>query len=168
MSNLQNLQEQFSQELDRLSDDGGNLLAGRLFSLLLFSSKPLSLQEMADQLEVTKAAVSIRIRELEAGGLSVKKSKISDRRDYYYIAEDFSLIIAETFLAKMKRFLASTESILENWPEESEILEDQIESYHAAKKRMMDLELIYQLIFQRLEGIEDEWKSKRNNTNKQK
>lgn len=33
---------------------------------------------------------------------------------------------------------------------------------------MMDLHLIYQLIFQRLEGIEDEWKSKRNNTDEQK
>ncbi|UZM97910.1 HTH domain-containing protein [Lysinibacillus sp. MHQ-1] len=39
----------------------------------MFSSKPLSLQEMANQLEVTKAAVSIRIRDLEASGLSVKK-----------------------------------------------------------------------------------------------
>ena len=163
MSNHQNLQEQFSQELEKLSDGGGNLLAERLFSLLLFSSKPLSLQEMADQLEVTKAAVSIRIRELEAGGLAVKKSKISDRRDYYYIAENFSLVMAESFLAKMKRFLSSTDSILEKWPEELEISEDQKENYHVAKKRMMDFQLIYQLIFQRLEGVEDEWKSKRNN-----
>lgn len=161
MSNLQNLQNQFSYELEKLSADGGNLLAARLFTLLLFSSKPLSLQEMADQLEVTKAAVSIRIRDLEAGGLSVKKSKISDRRDYYYVADDNSLVMAETILARMKQFLLGTESILANWPEESEIQEDQLEDYHVAKKRIQDFHLIYQLVFQRIDGIEDEWRSKR-------
>ena len=161
MSNLQNLQEQFSQELEKLSADGGNLLAARLFTALLFSSKPLSLQEMANQLGVTKAAVSIRIRDLEAGGLSVKKSKISDRKDYYYVAEDNSLIMAQTLLTKMKQFLSGTESILENWPEESDIQEDQFDDYHVAKKRIQDFHLIYQLAFQRIEGIEDEWRSKR-------
>ncbi|OXS72229.1 hypothetical protein B1B04_17185 [Lysinibacillus sp. KCTC 33748] len=161
MSNLHNLQEQFSQELEKLSADGGNLLAARLFTALLFSSKPLSLQEMANQLGVTKAAVSIRIRDLEAGGLSVKKSKISDRKDYYYVAEDNSLIMAQTLLTKMKQFLSGTESILENWPEESDIQEDQLDDYHVAKKRIQDFHLIYQLAFQRIEGIEDEWRSKR-------
>lgn len=162
---LQKLQDQFSYELVKLSADGGNLLAARLFTLLLFSSKPLSLQEMANQLEVTKAAVSIRIRDLEASGLSVKQSKISDRKDYYYIAEDNSLVMAETLLAKMKQFLLGTENILENWPGEAEIQEDHLDDYLIAKKRIQDFHLIYQLVFQRIEGIEEEWRSKRNSTN---
>lgn len=69
--------------------------------------------------------------------------------------------MAETLLAKMKQFLTGTESILENWPEESDIHEDQLEDYHVAKKRIQDFHLIYQLVFQRIEGIEDEWRSKR-------
>ncbi|MDQ0174882.1 GbsR/MarR family transcriptional regulator [Bacillus chungangensis] len=161
MSDLQKLQDQFSQEMDRLSDDGGSLITGRLFSLLLFSPKPLSLQEMADQLGVTKAAVSIRIRELEKSGLSMKISRISDRRDYYQVANNFSLVLMKTFLAKMNQFLSCTQRILQDWPKESSISEDQIETYHVSKKRLEDFRLIYELFFQRLAGIDKEWELKR-------
>lgn len=161
MFDLDQLQKQFSQEIERLNDEGGSILTGRLFSLLMFSPKPLSLQEMADQLGVTKAAVSIRVKELESSGLTVKMSNVSDRRDYHYIADDFGLVLMETFLAKMNQFAASAERILIHWPDEEDVSEDQLETYHIAKKRMKDYRLIYDLVSKRLEGIGEEWMEKR-------
>ncbi|RAL26275.1 GbsR/MarR family transcriptional regulator [Thermoflavimicrobium daqui] len=161
MSNLQKLQAKFNHEMDQISDDRSSLLTNRLFSLLLFSIKPLSLQEMADKLEVSKAAVSVRIRELEKAGMCIKTSKISDRRDYYQIAHDYSFFLMGGFLEKMNRFLKGMEELLQEWPDESEISEEQIDVSHIAKQRVMEFKLFSDILLQRLQGFDEEWEEKR-------
>lgn len=59
---------------------------GRLFGLLLVAEEPLSLDQMAERLHVSKASVSTNARACEQLGLARQVGVRGDRRDYYEIA----------------------------------------------------------------------------------
>lgn len=69
--------------------DGLSRIAGRLFGALLLESEPRSLDELADQLGVSKASVSTEARRLLARGVAERIGKPGDRRDYYALTSDF-------------------------------------------------------------------------------
>jgi len=69
--------------------DGFSRIAGRLFGALLFSEAPRSLDELAEQLGVSKASVSTEARRLLDRGVAERIGKPGDRRDYYALAPDF-------------------------------------------------------------------------------
>jgi hypothetical protein len=59
---------------------------GRLFGLLMVADRPLSLDEMVDRLDVSKASVSTNARDCEELGLARRVGVRGDRRDFYEIA----------------------------------------------------------------------------------
>jgi predicted transcriptional regulator len=69
--------------------DGLSRIAGRLVGALLFESEPRSLDDLADQLGVSKASVSTEARRLVERGVAERVGKPGDRRDYYILASDF-------------------------------------------------------------------------------
>lgn len=141
--------------------DGYSPLVGRIFSLLLFAPEPIGLQEMADQLGVTKAAVSVQVRTLEKCGLCFKLARNSDRKDYYYIADEFSLTVVQTAMQKMKIVLVGIEETLRRFPHEEQIDAGEVPSYKAGKRRFREMQALYQAMFDRLGGLEETWKNKR-------
>jgi len=62
---------------------GSTRTHGRLMALLLVSDKPLSLNEMADLLRVSKASLSTNARAAVQIGMARRVSLPGDRRDYY-------------------------------------------------------------------------------------
>lgn len=72
--------EQMGLTLDR---GGGTRTLGRLLGLLLVAEEPLSLDDMATLLQVSKASVSTNARRCQDVGLAHRVSKPGDRRDYY-------------------------------------------------------------------------------------
>jgi DNA-binding transcriptional regulator GbsR (MarR family) len=60
----------------------------RLFALLLVADSPLSLDEMAGLLHVSKASVSTNIRLCEQFGLAQRVTVLRDRRHHYEILPD--------------------------------------------------------------------------------
>src|SRR5437773_2642922 len=87
-----------------LETDGMPRVAGRLFGLLLVSAEPRSLDELAKQLGLSKASISINARLLEEKGLVERVGRQADRRDYYRIAEDILERTLEQRSAKIRRF----------------------------------------------------------------
>jgi DNA-binding transcriptional regulator GbsR (MarR family) len=69
--------------------DGLSRIAGRLFGALLLDSEPRSLDELAEQLGVSKASVSTEARRLLDRGVAERIGKLGDRRDYYALTPDF-------------------------------------------------------------------------------
>jgi DNA-binding transcriptional regulator GbsR (MarR family) len=67
---------------------GASPTFGRLFSLLLLADRPLSLEEMAEELHVSKASVSTNIRLSEQMGLVQRVTVLRDRRHFYEILPD--------------------------------------------------------------------------------
>jgi len=63
-------------------------IGGRIMGLLMLDDKPLSLDDIAGLLSVSRASVSTNLRMTEMSGMAVKVSRPGDRRDYYVGVED--------------------------------------------------------------------------------
>src|SRR3982751_5868113 len=92
--------------------EGFSPLVGKIFAYLLFAPEPVSLQEMAENLSVTKAAISVQVRTLEKHMMCHKLPTSSNRKDYYYISDDFSLTAVKNSIMKIKRVRQQIESTL--------------------------------------------------------
>ena len=91
-------------------NDGLPRIAGRIYGLILITEEPLSLDEIADSLGVSKASVSTDTRLLERMGFVERVSKPGDRKDYYQHTErSFERAIAERI-----RRMHELESLIES------------------------------------------------------
>lgn len=76
---------------------------GQVFALLYLSPKPLCLDEIAEELGVSKASVSTTVRQLE-GWSAVKHVWVkSDRRDFYEAETDFKAMLRQGVLATLRK-----------------------------------------------------------------
>ena len=72
----------------QFEEDGVPRIAGRLFGFLMLQDEPCSLDEVADQLQVSKGSASSNARLLEQLGIAERVTRAGDRRDYYQISPD--------------------------------------------------------------------------------
>lgn len=68
-----------------LEADGLARSAGRIFGYLLICETPRSLDELADELQISKASASTNARLLEQHALVERIGSLGDRRDFYRI-----------------------------------------------------------------------------------
>lgn len=69
-------------------NEGVPRIGGRILGLLLASEKPLSAEQMAVRLRVSRASISTNIRMLTASGLVEKMSFLDHRNTFYAITGD--------------------------------------------------------------------------------
>jgi DNA-binding transcriptional regulator GbsR (MarR family) len=94
--------EQFVERMGLFfEDDGHPRIAGRMFGFMLLSPEPCSLDDLAEQLQVSKASVSTNARLLEAWGAVERVARPGDRRDYYQTAEDMPVRMLERRLERI-------------------------------------------------------------------
>ena len=80
-------------------------ILGQLYALLYLSPRPICLDEIVDELKVSKASVSTTVRQLERW-TAVKRVWIrGDRRDYYEAETDFNLLLKHGVLATLRKKL---------------------------------------------------------------
>jgi DNA-binding transcriptional regulator GbsR (MarR family) len=98
---------------------GFSRIAGQLEGLLLFSNQPMSLDEMADRLEVSKGSVSTNIRLLERFKVVRKVYHKGARKNFYEIRGNISEIetevlstIAKDEIERTKRIMAKVKTDL--------------------------------------------------------
>jgi DNA-binding transcriptional regulator GbsR (MarR family) len=84
--------------------EGRSRVGGQLLGILLLADAPLSLDELAARLAVSKASVSINARELERHGVAIRVSFPGDRRDHYVIAPDLPANTMRERIASLRRF----------------------------------------------------------------
>ena len=78
-------------------------IIGQLYALLFFSPRPLSLDEMAEELSVSKGSVSTNIRELEKWGAVKQVWVKGSRKDFYEAEVDFMRILKNGVLPYLRR-----------------------------------------------------------------
>lgn len=85
---------------------------GRLYGVLFFADRPLGLEDIARELGVSKATVSVNIRILEGVG-SVRKVWLKgSRRDYYEAERDFARVLTETIKKKLEKEIEITSAAI--------------------------------------------------------
>ncbi|HEX3721753.1 MAG TPA: hypothetical protein VHV31_03125 [Nitrolancea sp.] len=89
-------------------------VAGRLLGLAMVVDRPLTLDDMASALSVSRASVSTNIRMIKAVGFVDQVTIARDRRDYYQFSTDpwearlrSQIVTAEMFGALARRGLAA-------------------------------------------------------------
>lgn len=89
---------------------GLNRLFGQMYTLLYLSETPQSLDDLAEQLGVSKASVSITARQLESWGAVRRVWKKGDRRDYYEAETDFRRLITGGLMESLNKKLDSAQN----------------------------------------------------------
>jgi DNA-binding transcriptional regulator GbsR (MarR family) len=90
-------------------------VAGLLEGLLLLSREPLSLDDMAERLEVSKASVSTNIRLLERWKAVRRVFNRGDRKNYYELRGDLWEIETEIVTTILKEELERFADHLARW-----------------------------------------------------
>ncbi|MCG3148390.1 MAG: hypothetical protein PCFJNLEI_01833 [Verrucomicrobiae bacterium] len=80
-------------------------MIGQMYALLYLSPRPMCLDEIAQELGISKASVSTTIRQLERW-TAVKSVWVKgDRRDFYEAETDFQAVLKHGLLATLRKKL---------------------------------------------------------------
>src|SRR5260221_9612471 len=109
--------------LGQLSDYFGyNKVMGKMYAALLLSPTPMSLDDLMNHLDVSKASVSMNMRMLENMGMVREVWVRGDRRKYYEAESDFWKILTNVFgsreLREVNEALKVLETSMENLRED--------------------------------------------------
>jgi DNA-binding transcriptional regulator GbsR (MarR family) len=137
-------------------ESGTSPLVGRIYALLICSPEPISLQEIAERLGVTKAAVSIQVRTLETHGHCLKLARGNDRKHYYCIPDEHLQISMRMVMERMNSELKWIEDTLRKLPDPQGLLENEKASFQVLQQRYTELAVFYRVVFRRLDGVEEE------------
>jgi hypothetical protein len=147
------------QACARFMDDLGHLYArfglsvtfGRAFALLLLSDQPISLDELALQLTVSKSAVSVAARELERVGVARRLSTPGSRR-VLYEADDDMLPLFQAQFARVRLALPVFQAA------------ESCASPGRAKQRLRDMVELHEFWLTEAEGILERWRQRSRRT----
>ena len=93
-SKLFSARQHFIQGMSRISQFWGFPKAmGAIYGALYLSPEPLSLDELVEQVGVTKGAVSTNVRALERLGMVHQHIQLGERKDFYIAENDFWKIV---------------------------------------------------------------------------
>jgi DNA-binding transcriptional regulator GbsR (MarR family) len=125
--------------------NGLSPIAGRLFAMLLLSDAPRSLDDIAAQLEVSKASISTESRRLVERGVVERVRHAGDRRDYYELAPDFFAQIVQSRIEQWRRIQALVTTMRETSSGLAPVVRDRfaaIDEIHADVIDRIDAALI--------------------------
>ena len=90
-----------------------NKVGGQIYALLFLSEEPLSLDDIAERLAVSKSNVSINIRMLEDYSLVRKVWVKGSRKDYYAAERVYPSKVLRDFLEKIRNSLTDAITTIE-------------------------------------------------------
>lgn len=76
---------------------------GRIYGVLYFSEKPLNLNDIKEEVAMSKASVSNGLRELLETEMVIKVWKKGDRKDHYIAEKDFMKNFLNFFVKKLRQ-----------------------------------------------------------------
>lgn len=149
---MEGSEQQFVERMGLICEkEGMARSAGRIFALLLLGDRPYSLDELADELQVSKASASTNARMLESLGFIERTSSLGDRRDFYQVEHDpweRMLRVAQTRWRDMVAVFAEAQARL---PAER----------LAGRRRMGEAERFHRLLLEGSDRLLDDWRSLR-------
>jgi len=101
---IEEIREGLMDSMGRITSFWGfSKIMGQLYGLLYLSPKPLTLDEMAESLAISKGNVSINIRALERWSMVRAVWIKGDRKDYYEAETDFWKIVKGVLREREKK-----------------------------------------------------------------
>lgn len=147
--NLAMAQDVLFEKINRICGKFGlNSMMAQIYTILYLSNKALSLDDMVEQLKISKGSASINIRALERYG-AVKRAWIrGSRKDYYEAESDISKVITERIRAMARNTLTEIDDMvgssfraLESFSPHGE---EEKEALRVFKERLEKLRYLYE------------------------
>jgi DNA-binding transcriptional regulator GbsR (MarR family) len=111
---LRAVNDSMLEGLGRLAEYFGyNKIMGQLYGALILSPEPLSLDDLGDSLQISKASVSMNMRTLEHMGVVREVWVRGDRRKYYEAETDFWKIAINVLSSRELRDLEQALQVLQ-------------------------------------------------------
>lgn len=129
------------------------LSAGRVIGLLMVAEQPLTLDDIADQLEISKTSASTGTRLLESAAIIRRVTVRGERRIHYAIAAN---MWPEMFRQKIKTF-----SYLADLAQEGQSVVSAADT--AVQDRLASMEEFYRFLAAEMEHAVDKWENRRGN-----
>ena len=120
---------------------------GRVFGLLFISDRPLSLDDIAEQLGVSKSGVSVATRDLERLGVARRSGTPGTRRVLYEAADNMEPIFEAQF-ARIRQSLAILQQVRGAVPGER------------AGRRLERMSALHQFWLDESQGIMERWRAR--------
>ncbi|HEY0372195.1 MAG TPA: MarR family transcriptional regulator [Thermoanaerobaculia bacterium] len=86
-----------------VEEDGLPRIAGRITGLLIVKGEPLSFDEIAATLHVSRGSVSTNTRLLEQRGVIRRVSRLGERKDLFELGQDAHVRMLEVALRRQQR-----------------------------------------------------------------
>jgi len=155
MANQPDLKQQIVADFaEGYSNFGLNPLMGRIVGLLIISEDPQSLDDIVEQLEMSKGPISQICRRLKERGLIEKVWIPGDRKDYYKAANDIFGKAYDNQVNKMQQNI----EIAEKYLTQAKVLKSEDASY--VRERMKIMKAFYELMNEYNEKFMKAWKEK--------
>lgn len=136
------------------SNFGLNPLMGRIVGLLIISKDPQSLDDIVDQLEMSKGPISQICRRLKERGLIEKVWVPGDRKDYYQAADD---IFGKAYANQINKMQNNIE-IAEKYLTQAKSMDSKDADY--IKRQMKIMKTFYELMDEYNQKFVEAWQEK--------
>ncbi len=155
--NLEAVQDSTVAGLGRLAGFFGfSDVMGRLYGTLLLSPEPLSLDELAEGLKISKGSVSMNMRSLERWGMAKEVWVRGERKKYYRAESDFWTVIRNVLSGREMREVQVALEVLSDSVEKLKAVEDDLPPAEQARaayvlERIADLRAFFEFAQMALE-----------------
>ena len=131
--------------------DGFPRIAGRIMGFLLLHEGPYTLDELAEELQISKTSASTNARLLEQHEIIERVVKSGDRRDFYRLAENHWERMFDVIRKRMHRFQTVLDETMTALPAN--------ESY--GRRRLREAQHFHAFMLENIETRIEEWRHAR-------
>lgn len=114
-----------------------NKVGGQIYALLFLNDKPLSLDEIAEQLHISKSNISINIRLLEDMMLVKKVWVKGSRKDYYSAERVYPKKVIINFLEKIQRTIQDATTTIEETRSQIQEIQGSVKNEEKERAKFM-------------------------------
>ncbi|MCB8926765.1 MAG: hypothetical protein H6652_14195 [Ardenticatenaceae bacterium] len=137
---------------------GFSEVMGRLYGTLLMSPEPLSLDDLADTLRISKGSVSMNMRALERWGMANEVWMRGERKKYYQAESDLWQVIRNVLDSRERREVQVALQVLNESVEKLQTANEKLspEEQELAKyylERIDDLQAFFEFAQMALETV---------------
>jgi HTH-type transcriptional regulator, glycine betaine synthesis regulator len=137
---------------------GFSEVMGRLYGALLMSPEPLSLDELAERLEISKGSVSMNMRSIERWGMAKEVWMRGERRKFYVAESDMWKVIRNILSGREMREVQRALQVLGESAEKLRQAETSLSPQEQALaayylERLADLQAFFQLADMALQTV---------------
>ncbi len=149
--NLEAVQDSTVAGLGRLAGFFGfSEVMGRLYGTLLLSPEPMSLDDLAEGLRISKGSVSMNMRSIERWGMAKEVWVRGERKKYYMAESDFWIVIRNVLSGREMREVqvaveVLSDSVSKLRAAEDDLPPDERELAGYVLERIGDLQSFFQL-----------------------